>query len=124
MTEAEAIVAWVVADDVMHGLIGDRIYPIDLPATPVLPAMTYALIYEGQDPVQDGPGIATPRYRFKVWTERYRELDQIVTALKRLFNARTDGPFRSSVVENAISDHDRATGRWWHVLDVLGTQPA
>jgi hypothetical protein len=124
MSEASAIVDWVTGDVAMAALIGDRLYPLKLPATPVLPAVTYALVSETQDPIQDGPGLAFPRWRFSVWTERYIDLDAIVRELKVLFNARTDGPFGSSTVENAYQNHDLKTNRWQHVVDVLAIQPA
>lgn len=124
MTEPEAIVAWLTDDNAFFALVGDRVYPIKLPATPTLPAVTYQLVSETYDAIQDGPGLAQPRYRFNVWADHFRELDAIVKAIRRLFNARTDGPFASSVVENAYADHDRATNRWRQVIDVLGTQPA
>lgn len=124
MSEASAIWDWVTGDTALHALIGDRLYPLKLPATPVLPAVTYALVSETQDPIQDGPGLAFPRWRFSVWTERYIDLDAIVRELKVLFNARTDGPFGSSTVENAYQNHDLKTNRWQHVIDVLAIQPA
>jgi len=124
MSEASDIVTWVTGDTALGALIGERIYPVVLPATPVLPALTYALVSETQEPIQDGPGLAFPRWRFQVFTERYIDLDAVVLALKAAFNARTDGPFGSSTVENAYQDHDVKTGRWRQVVDVLAIQPA
>jgi len=124
MSEASAIWDWVTGDMALAALIGDRLYPIKLPATPVLPAVTYALVSETQDPIQDGPGLAFPRWRFSIWADRYIDLDAVVLALKAAFNARTDGPFGSSTVENAYQNHDLKTNRWQHVIDVLAIQPA
>jgi len=120
MSEAGDIVDWVVSE--VPGL-GGRIYPLVLPTTPLLPAATYQLVSEGQDPTQDGPGLAEPRYRFKVWTESYAQLDPVVRQIKAAFNARKDGPFRSSLVDNGgPEDRDVKTGRYWRVVDVLGWQ--
>lgn len=121
MSEAEDIVEWV-SDQVPE--VEGRIYPLVLPVTPVLPAVTYQLVSEPQDPIQDGPGLAEPRYRFKVWAETYIELDAVVRSLKVAFNARRDGPFQSSLVDGSFEDRDQATRRWWRTVDVLGWQPA
>lgn len=121
---AVEIVAWIVSDDDLADLIDDRIYPLRLPATPTLPAITYQLVSEPQDPVQDGPGMAEPRYRFKVWTDTYIALGLVTDALAVRFNARHDGPFRSSLVDGTFEDYDIATRRYWRIVDVLGWQPA
>lgn len=123
MSEAGDIVDWVTAN--VPALNG-RIYPLVLPSGgPTLPAATYQLVSEPQDPVQDGPGMAEPRYRFKVWATAYAQLEPVVLQLKAAFNARHDGPFRSSLVDNGgPEDRDDKTGRYWRVVDVLGWQPA
>lgn len=121
MSEAGDIVAWVTNE---VAAIDGRIHPIILPDTPTLPAITYQLVSEPQDPTQDGPGMAEPRYRFKVWASSYVELGTVVAELKAAFNGRHDGPFRSSFVEASVEDFDRGTKRFWRVVDVVGWQPA
>lgn len=121
MSEAGDIVDWVVSN---VPTLGGRIYPLVLPSGgPAKPSATYQLVSEDQEPTQDGPGLALPRYRFKVWTDTYAQLDPVVRELKAAFNARHDGPFRSSLVDNGgPEDRDQKTGRYWRVVDVLGWQ--
>lgn len=121
MSEAADIVDWVTAQ--VPGLHG-RVYPVVLPTSPKFPAATYQLVSEDQEATQDGPGMAQPRYRFKVWAESYAQLDPITLALKAAFNARRDTPFQSSFVDGSVEDRDFQTGRYWRVVDVLGWQPA
>lgn len=119
MSTAEAIVAWVKDDGATSALIGARIHPVVLPASPEFPAVTYQLVSEQPEMTQDGPTLTDARWRITVWAERYRELAPIAEAIGALFDARHDGPFLTASVESSIEDHDVRTGRWRRVLDVV-----
>lgn len=121
MSEQSDIVDWVTT---YVPSIAGRIYPIDLPAAPVLPSATYQLVSANEEPDQDGAGMIENRYRFKVWAEKYIELDPVIREFREAFNARHDGPFRGSLTEGSFEDRDRQTRRYWRIVDVLGWQPA
>lgn len=124
MSEAEDIVAWIADDVALGALVANRVHPFVLPADPKLPAITFQLVSEPHEPTQDGPGLRRPRYRFKVWTATFEEIDAIVVALKARFDTRRDGPFQVSTVETSAGDYELKTRRWWQVVDVLAWQPA
>ena len=122
MSEQSDIVDWV-TDHVPT--IEGRIYPIVLPASGSFPAATYLRASDFEDPTQDGPGMVEPTYRFQIWTETYIELDPIVREFRDAFNGRHDGPFRSSLITaTAPEQRDKATGRYWRIVEVQGWQPA
>lgn len=119
-----SIVQLVINNGPLAGLIDTRIYPVVLPATPVLPAVTYQLVSEPEEATQDGAGMAQARYRFKVWTVSHAELNPIVAAIKVAFTGHNIAFPRGSLPDNSIEDYDVKTKRWWRVIDVLGWQPA
>lgn len=124
MSTEGQIVTTVVSDATLAALIDTRIYPVKLPATPTLPAMTYQLVSDDPEPIQDGPGMTTTRWRFRIWTKRYGELRPISDALHALFDARHVSPFRSSFADGMFEDYDTKSDRYWRIVDVLGWQPA
>ena len=112
------------ADTAMAALIGDRLYPLKLPATPTLPAVTYALVSETQDDIQDGPGWRTRAGASPSGPSATSTSTRSCASSRCCSTRGTDGPFGSSTVENAYQNHDPKTNRWQHVIDVLAIQPA
>lgn len=128
MTDPEAIRAAVIADDTLDGLIGGRIFPILLPPDPTLPAVTYSLVSQPMTVTQEGNQNRSPRWRFRIWSDRYGDLIPIAIGLAGIFGDQTRTPFPSSRIEyptNRSEDHEPDTHRYWRALDVVvGSAPA
>jgi hypothetical protein len=73
----------ILADPVVQGLVGDRIYPAVLPAHPVLPAVSYSLISSPRDMTQQGPALVRPRYRWNCWATTYDVSIEVAIAIAK-----------------------------------------
>lgn len=68
-------------------LVGDRIYPIHLPDSPVYPAITYTFVSIPHDRNLSGlAGIARYRIQFDCWSYLLNQSQQIGQALLDLFD--------------------------------------
>jgi hypothetical protein len=139
MSDPDAIRSAVLNDGAMDNLIHGRIYPLVLPPTtknaetgavlsPILPAVTYGLVSQPVLVTQDSAQYRSPRWRFKIWSDRYADLVPIATALAAIFGDQAATPFPSSRIEYPASraeDHETATNRYWRAVDVVvGLAPA
>ncbi len=125
MADFSDIVTAVVGDPALQTLMGGRIYPVVLPADPdtfELPAVTYGLATQPTDFTQTPDFYRSPRWRFRVWSLRYRDLQPIAVALAALFSDPVQSPFGRSWVEYPQSNaegHEKETNRYWRALDVV-----
>lgn len=123
MSDPEAIVSAVTADPTLHSLIDDRIYPQTLPAQAVFPAITYMLVSQPTLHSQEGAKYRWPRWRFRIWAERYADLVGVADALSAIFEDHTRSPFSSSWIDGSGEGQEPITNRHWRFVDVLGFQP-
>lgn len=127
MSDADFIVTAVKADvDLSDLLAGDMIYPVVLPSVPdelPLPAMTYQLWTQPTDVTQEQAQYRYPRWRFRIYSQRYIDLEPIARALAALFGDRTRSPIGASRIEypsGAAEGHETDTNRYWRAIDVVG----
>lgn len=122
MSDPEDIIAAVTGDATLTTLIGTRIFPVVLPQDPVLPAVTYALVSQPTDFTQGDDQYRQPRWRFRIFSDRYADLVPIATALAAIFGNQTLTPFLRSWIEYPSSNaegHETETHRYWRALDVV-----
>jgi len=64
--------------------LGTRVYPLQLPQSPTLPAATYGRVSMGSpDQTFDGPsGMRGPRIRVDVWDDTYGGARTVATAIR------------------------------------------
>lgn len=130
MSDAEAIYDAVAGDTTLTGLIGGRVYPVVLPPEPELdlPAVTYGLVSQPTDFTQSDDQYRQPRWRLRIWSLRYRDLEPVAVALAAIFGDQTRTPFARSWIEYPPSNaegHEKETNRFWRALDVVaGSLPA
>jgi hypothetical protein len=130
MTDPEAIVAAVVADETLTLLIAGRIHPLVLPPEPSLelPAVTYGLVSQPTIATQEGNQYRSPKWRLKIWSLKYADLVPIAQAIAGIFGDPARTPFPSSRIEYPSSraeDHEADTNRYWRAIDVVvGLAPA
>ena len=81
MTLEEALYAYLSIEPGLAALISDRIYPVALPQTPTLPAVTYMRV--SAPTLQDFSGTIKrlARMQFDAWSTSYDEAHQVNDAL-------------------------------------------
>lgn len=91
-------------------IIGDRLFPTELPQRPVYPAVVYLIVGGPRDYHQDGPSGLVP---FRVQLDAYAETASGVTALRRAIIADLSG-FKGLVptspptrIYGAFADNER-----------------
>jgi hypothetical protein len=129
VSDATLIHAAVTDDETLTDLIAGRIYPLVLPAIAdlELPAVTYGLASQPTDRTQADEQYRWPRWRFRVWSLRYADLEPVAAALAALFGYQAQTPFARSWIEYPQSQaegHETDTNRYWRALDVVAFSPA
>jgi len=94
-------------------LLGTRVYPLILPQTPTLPAITYQKISGVREQAHSGDSsLQHPRYQFSCWALTYGAAwavaEQVRLALQGLTSAGV------GIWENALDLYDPETS-WYHV---------
>lgn len=78
----------LLGDAEITAMIGDRVYPVNLPQNGLLPAVTYRVISDMTEYNMEGPaGLARPRFQVTAWGETYDD----VVALAKLVETRLSG---------------------------------
>jgi hypothetical protein len=124
MSDAQDIETVVKGDGTLTRLIAGRIFPLVLPSLPQLPALTYQLISQPPYQTQDPTFYRWPRWRFRIVSDRYFDLEPIAAALSAIFEDRARSPFQSSWIDGTTESREPDTGRYWRLVDILGFQPA
>jgi len=80
----EAFRALIVSDPVVSGLIGSRLYPIQLPQKPTLPAVVYTVISDPRVYSMKGPsGLSYTRFQLDVYGKTYEGTKAAFEAIDR-----------------------------------------
>jgi hypothetical protein len=128
MADFDAIVGAVTADPTLAGYIGDRLWPLVLPSEPVLPAMTYALVSQPTEFTQDSAQYRMPRWRLRVYSRRYADLEPVARGIAGIFGDQSRTPFPSSRIEypaSAVEEIEPDTHFYTRAVDVVvGSAPA
>lgn len=84
----EAIVAILKAHAGLNAIVAGRIYPVLLPQTPTLPAVTYQLISDRRDYTHDGDsGLRTASFQFSCWGDGTNGFRNARDAAQQVVNA-------------------------------------
>ena len=101
--------AKVANDPTVSGLCGTRVYPVKLPDSPTLPAVTYQGISTNPDSTMDGPsGFVEVRLQFDCWGETYGDAKTLQDAVRLALDGYTgllsDGTAVFNVMLDTASD--------------------
>ena len=110
MSIAADIVAFLLADATLGGLIGTRLYPLKLPQDPTVPAMTYQWVSGQRAHAADGAvGLASPRVQFDCWAQTYLEVEAMLEALRKRLDGfqGTVGSSPGSWIQGAFFETER-----------------
>ena len=100
----EAIVAVLLADVTLAGIVSGRIYPLRLPERVAFPAVTYYRI--GGDPVlamQQDAGLASARISVVGWSKRYLQARDANLAARDALR-RFKGTSAGVVIQDVLSE--------------------
>ena len=119
MMEA-GLISLLVANNGVHALVGGRIYPLLLPETPTLPAVTYQVISTVPVYSLDGAaGAQKVRIEFNAWANTYGECKQVSAAIRTTLEsyrgALTDSTFVATVAVVNSTDYYDDTARLYRV---------
>lgn len=83
LTIEEALKAHLTANAGLVALIASRVYPVQLPQNPTLPAMVYNRISgERVQHMEGSSGLASPRFQFDSFGRTYAEAKGVSEALR------------------------------------------
>ena len=69
------------------GLVGERVYPLEVPKDQALPAITYQRIDTPRVRSHQGPsGLAHPRFQLTIQTPSFASMTEIATGLRKLLD--------------------------------------
>lgn len=108
----------------LAALVGTRVYPIQLPQRPTLPAITYQRI--STLPIQDRDDaharLERPRFQFDCWAISHagaravaQEMRSALASFAQASNPRID----VALMQNEIDDYEPDIGRWRVILDAF-----
>jgi len=79
---AEAIRTLLVDDAEVAEIVAARVYPLVLPQSPTLPAITLQRVSNQTVISQDGPGMERPRIQVDCWASTYLAARELAAAVK------------------------------------------
>lgn len=87
MIEAD-VRTYLLADSAVTALIADRVYPLQLPQSAALPAVTYQRVSGTEGITYDGPsGLGRSRLQFDCWATTYGSVVEVFSAIKSALRA-------------------------------------
>jgi len=82
MTMETDLKSFVTGGSALAAQIGTRMYPLQLPQEPTLPALTYFQVDDPPEYAHEGQaGIHHPRWQFDVWASTYLKAKQVADLL-------------------------------------------
>lgn len=113
----------------LNALISGRVYPLRLPQSATLPAVTYQRISTPRVLTHDqaAGGLATPRFQFNCIAENYDTAKAIVAQVRAALNGFR-GSFGSgastvtvwgSLSDNELDQFDPESGLYWTMTDYI-----
>lgn len=107
-------------DSGVAALVGTRVYPMMLPQTPTLPALSYQRVSSTE---QNGTTtLRTTRYQVDCWAESYSVGQSLASAVKTAMEEWTSGPsVMMTEVINEIDDYEPDSGLYRVSIDVYCT---
>jgi hypothetical protein len=118
MEPESALRNWIISDAVLSGLIDERCYPMQLPQTPTLPAVTLMRVsYVRHDEIP----FATVRIQATCWGESWSDVHEVAAAIEAAASRRKGDSLGLRIVYanvvNNIDMIDPETGRYTMPVD-------
>lgn len=108
MSIATDLRAFLLADPILAGLIGGRLYPLRLPQRPAVPALTYQWISGHRVHSTDGAsGLAGPRVQFDAWAATYLEVEAVMRAVRLRLDGYRGPAGDDSTIQGAFFASER-----------------
>jgi len=102
----------------LSALIVGRCYPVKLPQTPTLPAVTYQRISSVSTYSQDGDSnLYRARWQFSCWSTGYVEAFEVAQQVKAALNLWKGTFGDPAFIENMMDFYEPETGIYHHVVD-------
>lgn len=124
MSIETALYAEMVADTGIAALVSTRVYPVQLPQSPTLPAITYQRISGSRTYVMGQPSInANPRFQITSWGATYSSAQSVAAAIRALldgFKGELGSDKHAGVrLVNDYDISDPETGRYGIAADYI-----
>lgn len=125
MNTEESLYAELAAHAGVAALVGTRIYPVSLPQTPTLPAVTYRLVSQPTDHVftETASDVKMANFRIQCWDTSYKAAGTLGTQVEAALDAFAGvlggaGGYRCWItLTNAIDLGDDATSWKRRILE-------
>ena len=121
------IVTRLLAYEGLAALVGTRVYPLLLPQSPTLPAVTYQRIDAPREERFGGDPVAYPRFQIDSWAKTYAGAKAVATqvrgALQLWRTTATDPQIMDSDIESDEDLYEPDTGLYRVRADYIITHP-
>lgn len=108
MNIEEALYAYLSSYANLTAIVGTRIYPLILPQSPILPAITYSKVSGPRVNSKDGAsGLAYPRFQFSCWAKSYGQAKQVAEQIRLALDTFPSG---RAFIENEQDIYEPDTG--------------
>lgn len=120
MSIATLLYSQLVGTSGVTALVGTRVYPVTLPQTPVLPAISYQRVSNTE---QNGTStLRTTRYQVDCWAVSYSAVQGLAAAVKTALEEWTSGSsVKMTEVINEIDDYEPDSGLYRVSIDMYCT---
>ena len=117
----ETLVTYLKTHAGLAGLVAARIYPLQLPQSPTLPALVYTRVSGARTHTQSWtPVIARPRIQFDCWAATYSGAKALAAQLRAALDGyHATADTWGSRQDNDIDILDDDTGRYRVVVDII-----
>lgn len=121
-TLTEAIYTHLSTDAGILAAVSTRVYPVQMPQIPTLPAITFTRISTTPTQTRDSakPTHSRPRYQFDVWATTWDSLDSVRATLRTAIGtiAQSTTPrIDVALLQNDFELVEPETGNWHAILD-------
>lgn len=110
VTIEEVLRTLLLSDSTVSGLVGTRVFPVQLPLDCPLPAISLHKISNPNNNLLD---VASPRFQFSCWAEDYLEVQQlknaVISALNRYKGVASGIHIKQIVYLDASDAHEDIT---------------
>jgi len=111
----------LVNDGGVGALVSTRVYPLTLPQTPTLPAVTYQRI--SNSPQNGSTDLRGTRWQVSCWATTHVGAEALAAAVKTLFEEYSDEDqtpgIKMGQVVNELDDYEPETEQYRVIVDVI-----
>lgn len=101
------LVSLLTGDSTISGLIGSRMYPSHLPATPTYPAIVYNRISGPRSYTTSGQSPLFPaRFQIDAYAETYAGAKTLAEAIRDKLSGYKDASIRAAFLDNDMDDYE------------------